>query len=1074
MSLFKIPKRQESNIQEIIIKTQEEYKPKIKLKGTSLLDKLSAINRVVKDRLGEDAENYLLLDSDDKFLDYCKKALDSEYIALDTETDSLDNMLANLAGVCIMSENQRPAYAPVGHISAITETLVPNQVSKEAIVKGLQLLIDANKKFIFHNSYFDIIELYTSCGIRVPVWFDTLPAGHILNENEQHGLKYLYGKYCTDGKAGVTRFADLFEGIPITYIKPDIAKIYSAHDAEMTMDLFKFQYKYLCPDCRECREFDLTRLANLFWNESMPMIDVLVDMKLKGMDFDFEQAEKLREKYTNLLEEAKVRFIEACKPIKKQIEAYNETHFSKPVEFPPNYNSSDQMRIIFYDILKIGTVYRKDPRGTGKVVIEAILASERLKDSPIIPIVKALNEVKMYDKAINSFIIKLTDTAKVHNGKIHANINLCGTRTGRLSSSEPNMQQCSSKLGDIRLMFKAPKDYVMVSCDFSKQEPCILASASNDHKLIKTFNDGIDIYSVIASMAFNCPYEDCLEHYPDGSTNKEGKKRRTVAKKIVLSIMYSKGMKTLSEELGFTMEKTTEIFNSVLGAYPEMAKWMKERVDSAFKLGYTENIFGRKRRLPDLLLPKYEVILPKTLDEDVIKYYKALYVGKLNKARTKEEQDLIVQEARMKNITIHLNDGKIAKSQREIVNFNIQGCICGDSFIITKEHGLVHIEDVATQQVTIWDGNKFVNAFCVPSGKKQLVKIKFYDGRVIKCSPEHKFLFRNVRGGLSFKTAFDLYQMGGNVKMIVSSDNTSDFENLHNSYFPELCPSVAFNSNIYSFDMIEDRFELGYLLGWLHCDGSVNRGRVCCWFIAENKNAILPFIESILAKYFCYSKIVKSAEEVQKRKPTLKISEGMTRLIVYSKTLAHQAKELGIKNKVPEVLLKSKEAMRGYIQACLDSDGTVNERNVIFSFGHKHFYKELTEVLQQMLSVFGILSRIHFCDDRINICVMKKDVQKFYNLIGARHPKKLERMKNIHKELKHPEYAMTTRIESIEVTDEYVDMYDIVDSESHQFVVNGVISHNSAASITLRAMLNIAHNKRLKELGAYMVMSIHD
>jgi DNA polymerase I-like protein with 3'-5' exonuclease and polymerase domains len=160
-------------------------------------------------------------------------------------------------------------------------------------------------------------------------------------------------------------------------------------------------------------------------------------MKPHGMDFDFEQAEKLREKYTKCLEEAKDRFIEACKPIKKKIDEYNETHPMKPIENPPNYNSSDQMRAIFYDIIKIGTVYRKEPKGTGKQVIEAILSSEKLKDSPIIPIVKALNEVKMYDKAISSFIDKLTEDAKLHKGKIHANINLTGTRTGRLSSSNP-------------------------------------------------------------------------------------------------------------------------------------------------------------------------------------------------------------------------------------------------------------------------------------------------------------------------------------------------------------------------------------------------------------------------------------------------------------------------------------------------------------------------------------------------------------------------------------------------------------------------------------------------------------
>lgn len=678
MGLFKIPKRKTTNIEEIITKTQEEYKPKIKLKGTSLLDKLSAINKVVKDRLGEDAENYLLLDTDEKFLEYCRKAQEAEYIALDTETDSLDNMRNNLAGVCIMSDNQRPAYAPVGHISAITETLLPKQVSKKAIVAGLTLVLD--KKFIYHNSYYDIIELYVSCGIRVPVWFDVLPAAHLLNENEQHGLKYLYDKYCAKGKAGVNRFADLFDGIPITYINPSIAKIYAAHDPEITMAVFKFQYQYLGIDQELCKKHDLTRLANLFWNESMPLIDVLVDMKLQGMDFDFEQAESLKEKYSKKLEEAKFKYVNALMPIKKKIDEYNEVHFSKPIEFPPNYNSSVQMSTIFYDIIKIGTVYRKEPRGTGKEVIEAILSSERLKNSPIVPIVKALNEVKMYDKVINSFIVSLTENARQHKGKIHSNINLCGARTGRLSGSEPNLMQVPSKLKDIRLMFKAPKDHVLVSCDFSKQEPCILASASNDSKLIKTFNDGIDIYSVIASMAFDCPYEDCMEYYPDGSDNYEGAKRRSSAKKIVLSIMYSKGMKTLSEEMGFDIEKTTKIFNNVLDAYPEMTKWMNETVADACKNGYVENMFGRKRRLPDLLLPKYEIILPESLNKETQDYYRAIYIGKLNNSKSRDEQYLITQEAKLKNITIRLNDGKIAKSQREIVNF----CIQGGASTITK------------------------------------------------------------------------------------------------------------------------------------------------------------------------------------------------------------------------------------------------------------------------------------------------------------------------------------------------------------------------------------------------------
>ena len=98
-----------------------------------------------------------------------------------------------------------------------------------------------------------------------------------------------------------------------------------------------------------------------------------------------------------------------------------------------------------------------------------------------------------------------------------------------------NLQQCPSKLGDIRTMFKAGDGCVFVNCDFSKQEPCVLASASQDPKLIEVFHSGLDIYGKIASMMYDMPYEECLEFYPDGTTNHEGKNRRSAAKKVTLS-----------------------------------------------------------------------------------------------------------------------------------------------------------------------------------------------------------------------------------------------------------------------------------------------------------------------------------------------------------------------------------------------------------------------------------------------------------------------------------------------------------------------------------------------------------
>ena len=135
MALFKLQERPTDNIEAIIRKTKEQkdIKPTIKLKGTSLLAKLNAIKQKVKETLGEHINDYQLITTDEEWIEYCKKAKEDEYIAIDTETDSLDSILAHLVGVCIYSPSQKPAYVPVGHISVITEQKIEPQVSIEAI-----------------------------------------------------------------------------------------------------------------------------------------------------------------------------------------------------------------------------------------------------------------------------------------------------------------------------------------------------------------------------------------------------------------------------------------------------------------------------------------------------------------------------------------------------------------------------------------------------------------------------------------------------------------------------------------------------------------------------------------------------------------------------------------------------------------------------------------------------------------------------------------------------------------------------------------------------------------------------
>lgn len=679
--LFNIPKRKPDDVNKIIEKVQEtaEFKPVLKVRGKSLLSQISAIATTVKQNLGD--VHIKIIESNNEWLDYCRKALDADYIAIDTETDGLDTMRVHLAGVCIQSDNQEAVYAPVGHISNITEELLPNQVSIEAITEGLNLI--KSKRIVMHNAYYDMVVLHQTANVDLPIYFDTLIASSLLNENEPHGLKYLYDKYVMNGEAGVHKFAELFDGIPITRIPPNICGYYCCHDAEMTLQYFKWVVPFFTKGTSECSQYSLERVADLFWTVDMPMLEVLKGMKIEGILFDFKQAVKLKSKYEKLKHKYLIEFNRSVMEYSEAISQYNLQHPDSTLSMPIDYNSPQQLKILFYDIAKIPIgLYKKEPTGTGKNVVDAILHTKSLEKSPIFTIVQHLSLVKMYDKAIGTFIDKLTLNAKEHSGKIHCDFSLVATDTGRLASRNPNLQQVPSRLGDIRTMFVAGENRVFINCDFSKQEPCILASSCEDKKLVSVFEEGKDIYSAIASMMYpEFSYEECLEHNPDGTTNHDGKNRRSAAKKVVLSIMYSKGVKSLAEDIHVTPQRAQEIYDNVLTSYPDMAQWMKDKVNFAYKYGYVDNFFGRRRRLPSLLKDDFEFIFNVNLDERAQEYYKGQYLNRLKKVWKDSDIKLITADAQAKGITVISNKKQKADDYRRIVNF----CIQGGAAVVTKK-----------------------------------------------------------------------------------------------------------------------------------------------------------------------------------------------------------------------------------------------------------------------------------------------------------------------------------------------------------------------------------------------------
>ena len=670
MALFKLPERTTEDISNILKKTQETHKPKIKLKKGTLMEKISSISRLVEKNLGSEKNNFLLITDEQEWINYCKKAVEDGVVAIDTETTSLDNILCDIVGISMKSPSQKAMYVPIGHTSPITDMLLGNQISKGRIKHGLQILIDGNIKTYMHNAYFDTVLIKKVFGIWLWATFDTLNASHLLNENEEHGLKYLYVKYCAGGQKA-DKFAELFGGIPFNYIPPEVGFPYAAKDADMSLDLGEFYEPFLTVGTQECADYKLERIAKLFWEVEMPIQRVVCDMKIRGIEFDFNRAKELKEKYTGLLKEAQDNFAKAVEPLEKEIRERME--IMGDIEYPINFNSPKQLQILIYDIMKTGVIFQKEPRGTGKHVINAVMGQKKYEGTRVREILSALEEVKKYDKLIGSFIDKLTEDALEHHGKIHCNFNQCGTDTMRFSSSNPNLQQVPSKNKDIRNMFVAGEDRVFVFLDFSQQEMMAVASLADEKKMLESFNFGRDIYSHVASIAFSKKYEDCLEFNADGTTNKEGKERRKHAKAICLGICYGKGVKAIAEDLNVSKEKAQEIKDSIMVAFPDLARYLKNVVEFGRKHGYVENFYGGRRRLPDLNLPEYEITQKdKILTDKQFEYYSNLYWNKMKNAWGQDEKKEIISEAERKGILIKQNGGFIAQAERLCYNYPVQ------------------------------------------------------------------------------------------------------------------------------------------------------------------------------------------------------------------------------------------------------------------------------------------------------------------------------------------------------------------------------------------------------------------
>lgn len=431
-----------------------------KSKKLSFSEKIAIIRDNVFKILGTQEKNVQIITDIDTLHDYIQKGIDFGRISIDTETNnSLDPITCKLMGLCLYVKGQKQVYVPVNHVNPETLELLPNQLTEEDIHKELQWMIDNknNTKFVFHNGKFDYQVLKCTCGVKLPIDWDTMIGSKLLDENEKSaGLKHQYiskinpeqEKYSID---------QLFEKLEYRLIDPILFALYAATDSMMTDKLYEYQM-------HQFEDPSLNKVLELALKVEMPLITVVAEMENYGVEFDKEYAQVLHDKYHKKLAIIDSAIDEELKNLEPKIAAWRLTpeanakpknkkgdgegkSKSEQLTDPINLGSPTQLAILFYDILKCPVVSKKSPRGTGEDELKALSQKMKLK------LFDKLLERRAIVKLLDSFIDSLPEEVNI-DGRIHCKFNQYGAATGRFSSSEPNLQQIPSHNLEIRMLFR--------------------------------------------------------------------------------------------------------------------------------------------------------------------------------------------------------------------------------------------------------------------------------------------------------------------------------------------------------------------------------------------------------------------------------------------------------------------------------------------------------------------------------------------------------------------------------------------------------------------------------------------
>ena len=491
-------------------------------------------------------KNYFLIQNLNEIDEWINEAEEIGEIAVDTETDSLDPHQANLVGISLSTKIGKACYIPVGHKSK-------RCLNKKDVLKKIKpLLEDPSIKKIGQNIKFDFIIFYMN-GIILNSMEDTMLMSYVLDAGKnRHNMDTLSEIHLNHKPI---KFKELVgtgkKEINFSEVEIDKAKDYAAEDADVTYRLYKKFYKSLKSE----------KLNNIYEIFEKPLIKILAFMEIEGIKVD--------NKFLNTLS---LKFEKKIEKIQKEIFKISKKEF--------NIASPKQLGEIIYNDLKIAGL-KKTKKGSF-ATSASVLEDLAFKGHEF---AKLVLDWRQLSKLKNTYSDSLPEHLNPNTKRVHTSFLLAATTTGRLASSDPNLQNIPIKTEDgrdIRKAFIAEKDNALISADYNQIEMRILADLADVKELKKAFKNNEDIHSLTASQIFNIDIK------------KVDKDQRRKAKAINFGIIYGISQYGLAKQINVSNYEAEEFLNAYFAKFPEIKIYMDNTIKFCRKSGYVNNIFGRR------------------------------------------------------------------------------------------------------------------------------------------------------------------------------------------------------------------------------------------------------------------------------------------------------------------------------------------------------------------------------------------------------------------------------------------------------------------------------------------------